>query len=468
MGSMFGGGTQTTQSTQNNTPWDTQQPYLMNGLQQAQNIYNQQSAAGPYSGQIYAGQTPEQTNAAQQGANFANNAGNYLPYSTGYTAQALQGAAPSFVQNASNIASNGIQGPNAGLYGTLQGIGTGQMQTQGANPALSAMLNHAAMQGAAGLGQFQNTLQGATQQGLSDPTQRLAADASAYANNPGVQASLNNVNSQIDQTLQEQTLPGLNRQAAQGGALNSSRAGMAEGMANESAALAKGNADAQITNNAYNQGLTTAAGTYTSGLNSAINGSMFGYNDLANNANTQAGQQIGVNQFNTNAMLNAANGGLSQGLNYQLGNANTQLAANNQLGSATGLGVNAATAAGQQADASFGLGAAAGGLLQQGQQTTDNNALAQWQMQNQYQQGLLNNYWNIAGKPLGNTVQTNSSVTQPSNVLGGILGTAAGAAGLFGTGGPLESAGSSIASGIGGLFGGGGGVASALAPLAFV
>lgn len=442
-----------TEQTQSSAPWGPQQPLIQNAYTDARGIYDQRNAQGPYTGEFTAGNVQGQTDTANNALTWTGGTGNALAGQTAGTAGTLQGAAPGYVNNATNMAANGIAGPDQGLFNTLRGYGTGAMQTQGASPGLSHALNQSAIQGANALGQFQNTLSTASQQGLSDPTQRIAADASAYANNPGVQAALNSTNAQIDQTLHEQTVPGLNRQAAQGGVLNSSRAGMAESMANEGAGIAKGNADASILNNAYNSGLSTAANTYSTGLNSAINGSMFGYNDLANMANAQANQQIGQNQFNTNAMLGAAGTGLNSGLGYQTADAGARLNANGQLGTAAGLGVNAATAAGNQAQTNFGTGAAAGGLLQQGNQLADNNALQQWNMNNTYGQNVLNDYWNIISKPMGSSAQGSTQNTLPSNLMGNVVGGGLAGYGLYKNAAGQGGSGG-IDQGLGGIFGG--------------
>jgi hypothetical protein len=127
-------------------------------------------------------------------------------------------------------------------------------------------------------------------------------------------SAINRHNNQINQTLTEQTVPGLNRQASMGGALNSSRAGMAEAMANENAAIAMGNADSQIYNNAYNQGLNTAAQQRTAGLNTALSGNLGGLSTNGSLAQGQQNAQIGQNEFGISSQLGAANSGLSNQL----------------------------------------------------------------------------------------------------------------------------------------------------------
>jgi len=416
------------------SPWWNQQPYDITGLAEAQRVYAQRQAEGPYTGEQVAGGNPVQQNAINNAAAWNTGTGAALPGQTAGLSSELMGAAPGYLANAGNIAAGGIAGPNAGLFDTLRAYGTGQSTTPGASPTLSNALESAAVNGANSLGGFTSGLQGAAGQAASDPTSRITADASQYANNPGVKASLKSVNDQIDKTLNEQTVPQLNREAAMGGALNSSRAGAAEAMANENAAIAKGNADASILNNAYNTGTNTAAGLYSSGLNTSVNANLGGIAGLGNLASGTAGQQIGLNEFNTNSRLGASNAGLSQGLGYELGDVNARLSGNNQLGNALGLGINAGTAAGAQATNNFNLGANAGTLQQQMQQAADTDALQRWELANQYPQTNLNNFWGIISTPLGTA--SNSSFQQqlptPNYLQQGIGGALAGA-GLYQT-----------------------------------
>jgi hypothetical protein len=172
-----------------------------------------------------------------------------------------------------------------------------------------------------------------------------------------------------------------------------------------------------------------------------------GMNGASNLALGTSGQQLGQSEFGTNTALSAANSGLGNNLNYELGNANTMLGANGQLGTATGLGMEGATTAGNLAAGDFGLNASAGGLYQSGQQAQDTNALDQWTGNTQYPWTQLDNEWGIVGNPLG--TQSTGTQTAPTNVLGGIIGTGLGAASLFGSGG-MFGANGAFGSGSGG------------------
>ena len=230
-----GSSSQSTSST--TTPWAGQAPFLMQGFGDANALFNQSQQQGPYSGEIVAGPNGAEANAENFASGYANGQGSAMPGVANGAARNLLGQSGNFTNNASDLAANGIGGPDAGLYGTLRNFGTGAQTTAGASPGLSSALNDAAVSGARSLYGFTSGLQSAADRAASDPTQRIANDASIYANNPGVQAALRSTNANIEDVLNSQTVPGLNRQAEMGGDLNSSRAGMAEAMASSSGAL---------------------------------------------------------------------------------------------------------------------------------------------------------------------------------------------------------------------------------------
>lgn len=351
--SVFGGGT--TQQQSNTAPWSTQQPYLQSLFSQGANIYNQRSAAGPYTGSFYSPQNPTQAEAQNQAAAYGSGPGAALAATVGGTSMGLQGAAAPFVGNAAGMATNGA------TSGTLSGA-----------------LNGAALNGVNTLGAIANP---------SDPTARLSADAGSYMASAPVQGAVNSTNAQIGQTLNETTLPGLDRAAAMGGTLDSSRAGAADAQAREGAGLAEGAADSSILNNAWNTGLGTAATEYNTGQANALTG-----------ANSELGANLGV-----------------AGLNAQ-----TQLGANAQLGTAAGLGVTSAGASGALAGDNYTLGAGAGGAQQQDANNQLQNLYQQWQMQNGYGQNILQQY---AGDVTGNYGGSSTgSTTAPSNVVGSLAG----------------------------------------------
>lgn len=416
--------------TVNNTPWGPQQPYLTGGFQDAQNIYNADNAIGPYQGSFVAGPNDYQHAAETSANNFAGGAGSTLPGQAALASQPLISGAGNFDSNANRIATNGIPGMNSGLFGTLNGFGTGTMSAGGPGPELSSALNTSAVNGANALTNFTKNLSNLGTTAGQDPTQRITQDAGAIADSPALRQQIAATNAMIDQTNNEQIVPGLNRQAAMGGSLNSSRAGAAEAQANEAASLAKGNADANIINNAYNTGVNSAGNLYATGLNAGINANTSGLFDVGLNTNNEANREQGLNEFNAGNELSAANAGLNTGLNYELGNANTELAANGQLGTGVGLGLTAGTTAGNEAANNFNLFSGAGALQQAGDQTALTNAQDQWQMNTQFPWQNLKNYWSVVGQPAGNTQSSTVQNSGPGPIAGA-LGGGLGAIGLY-------------------------------------
>ncbi len=415
-------------SQENKGPWAPQVPYVQSGLNSAQGVLGDRLAQGPYTGNLVAQGNPYQSEAVTLGNDWYHNAGHDNLMQTAGAAQNLINQNGYYTGNANGIANSGIAPMDGGLYNTLQGYGNGSLRSQGPNMGLSGALDSAAVNGANSLDRFNSGLQAAGAQGMSDPTQRIANDANVYANNPGVQASINSTNANIQDILHERTVPQLNRSAAMGGMLNSSRAGMAEAMANKDAALTQGSADASILNNAYNTGMSTASGLYASGLNSSINANSAGYGAASQNALGAGNMQQNNSQFNTTAQLGAANTGLNQGLAYQLGNANTKLLANAQLGSGLNTGLNAANSTQTQAQQLFDMENKGGDVTQAQQQAGLSNDYQKWLLQNQYGQGVLNDYWKIASTPLGTNGSTTAQSTLPpvnpmqSAVGGGLAG----------------------------------------------
>jgi len=239
----------------------------------------------------------------------------------------------------------------------------------------------------------------------------------------------------IDQTLNQTTLPGINRQAAQGGSLNSSRAGAATAMAQGQAATAKATQAASLQNNAYNQGLSTALSAYNNGLSTAA--SAAGTQGSLGNASAlgTAGLQQNNSQYNTSNQLSAASGLL--GLQQQ--NMNSQLAANSQLGTAASLGNTATNSAVQNALNNYQLQAGAGQQQQSNDQNALTNAYQQWQNQNGYQTGILNDYLGLVSGNYGSQTQGTETKTQSDGLGNTIIGGALGLGGLL-SGGAIGGA----------------------------
>jgi hypothetical protein len=437
MGSLFGGG-QTTQTTHSdNTPWPAQQPYLFAGLDQAKANLGTANNAGPYPGSYYTGMNGIQTGGVNSASNYAATTGANLLNNTANVSSAEQGGAMPFINNAANTAANGFGASNNPFSGTLANIAANG-PTSGIHSPLSAALQSAGLSGAQALQQGQGTLGSVQQAAMADPTQGTIANAQSYASSPYLQDQIRAAQTGTNNTLQESTLPGLNRLASMGGNINSSRAGMAEAMANRDAATANANTAANMSGQAYQSGLSLAAQQHEAGLNAATAAASAG-NNSGNSAALGVGQlQQNQGQFGTNAMLTA----------------------NGQLGAGVAQGTAAANSAGQQAAGLYGLSSSAGGLAQ-GDANAANQAEMNKYLQDNggYQSNALNNYWNVAGHPLGSTTNGTSTETKPSNALGGIAGLGLLAAAPFTGGASLIPAlgmlgGSS--GGLGALFGGGG------------
>lgn len=377
------GAQQSTQQSSSNAPWGPQQAYLENGFKNAGNIYNMQNGAGAYQGQYYAPLNSTQARAGQQATDFTSGTGSALPYQFYGAAANGIGAQGNYLANASNLASE-TQGPNTGTINALNNYAQGGHLNgvQTVNGGLSAALNQAGTNGANAINGFNQGLSTAASNAASDPTQRLAADAGTYMNSSPVQSAINSTNAGIAQTLNEETLPGINRAAAQGGDLNSSRAGAANAMAQGQAATAMGSADSSILNNAYNSGLSTANSAYSTGLGAQVAANTNGLNANTNLSQGQQNYQLGQQQGETQTQLGAGESALASQLGYNSLNAQTQLGANAQLGQGVNQGLTAGLDAGTAATGNYGLGSAVGQQQQANSQQLDNQALLQWQQAN--------------------------------------------------------------------------------------
>jgi hypothetical protein len=138
-----------------------------------------------------------------------------------------------------------------------------------------------------------------------DATADILAAAKAYSENPNIDGQIDAVNRDVQRMLTEQTLPGIDRAASGSGNINSSRAGVAAGVAERGAADRMADNAATIRSQAYTQGLqmaqaeranklgalSTAAGAYSGlggqGISALTAGSNAGYGALSaiNDAN---------------------------------------------------------------------------------------------------------------------------------------------------------------------------------------
>ncbi len=457
MGGLFGGGSQSNVNNQAGTategPNANQQPFVGTQWSAAANDYNNAAKQGPYQGQLYTGINGTQTGAANQAAGYASGQGNGLAGQSGGVASQLYGAATPYLSNANGIASGGSSNP---AMATLGSYANGSMSAGGASSWLSAALNQSATQGAQTLG---NTYGQITNTALGNNTGQTIANASQYANSGYTAQQVAADNAQIDQTLHESTVPGLNQQAAMGGSLDSSRAGMAEAQANEGAAISKGLTDSSLQNNAFNTGVNASTTQLESGLSNAN----YAAGAQGSQALGTANLQQGLSEYNAGNQLSAANSALGN-----------QLSANGQLGSALSLGNSTALTSGDQATTNYNLGSTAGSLFQNNANNENAANYAQFQNTTNFPWQQLSNYAGLVDAPntsMSNSTGTGSALTSNSGVgtAGGILGTATGIGGLLaqpsGSYPGAPSYGSQIISTIGSLFGGGGSAAPAVGGL---
>lgn len=237
MGGLFSSKSKTTSTSTTDTGASKfQQPYLTSAFDAAQSNYNAAKDTPFYTGELYAGMSDSAKSSLDAMKNYATG--------TGLT--------------------------NAG---TLSSLGT----------SLSGNFDKAS----SALDQF-SALAG------QDATQSNIDAASKYASNPYLDGQIDAVNRDVSRTLAEQTLPTIDRTASGTGNINSSRAGVASGIAQRGAEDRMADNAATLRGNAYSQGLALASADRGQNLN-ALSTAANGYANLgasgisAINAGTQAG-----------------------------------------------------------------------------------------------------------------------------------------------------------------------------------
>lgn len=310
MGDLFGG---SQKSTSTSTPWAPQASQLQNAFSAAQNLFSSQQGSAAYGGDLYAGMDPATAAAIQ----------NIVGYNNG------QGKT-----NADTATSTGLALSDPSKF-------------------------------TAALDQFSKSAS-------ADPTQANIAAATAYANNPAVDGMIDAASRDVTRNLYENDLPGIDRAATGSGNINSSRAGVASGIAARGAQDQIGDISSTIRGNAYNQGLSLA--------------------EQARGTNLSAqGQSAGLYGQSVGQGLDALN-----------------------LGNSTTLSNNAAAIDASQLNQQD----------QQGQLDADYQA---WQNQDNRQWDLLNKYYGIVGS--GNWGGTTTGKTSSSgSIFGNLLGAASVAA----------------------------------------
>lgn len=306
LGGILGGKGSSGSQTVTREPWAAQAPYLTAGFGNAQNLLNQKQNTPWYQGPMTAAWNPTQ----QAG----------VDYTTGFAATGMPQAG----------AAMGAAGTGYGAAGSFVGNAGNAVAAAG-----------------------------------TDKTQTILGNAAKYASSPELQAQIDAAQNDVKRTFNEETLPGINRAAVAGGNVNSSRTGVAEGIARRGAEDQAAKIAAGMRSNAWNNGLQMAQG-----------------------------------QLNTDAQLGlAANSQLGQA--WQLGN--------QSLNSGTQSGINIASSVG-----------AAGGQMNEQEQRTIDGERYRWERNDNRPWEQLNNYWGIVGSKDwgGTTTQTGNS---GSNWLGGAI-----------------------------------------------
>lgn len=198
----MGGGSQKTVEYQKTDPWAGQQPYLKKAFAEAESIYDANKGKMPlYEGEFVYTPNAQQEQFANQGLSNVMGQGQNAVNTTYNASQAMLGG--------------GMAG-QAGALGGLFGMATG------------------------------------------DPTQANIATAGQYAANPYLDSAIDAANRDVKRQLGEQALPEIDRQAAATGNMNSTRAGVAAGVAQRGAAETMADTAAQMRYGAYSDGLKMA------------------------------------------------------------------------------------------------------------------------------------------------------------------------------------------------------------------
>ena len=248
MGGLFGGSSSTkTNNTVDTGPSKFQQPYLTNAFNSAQSNYDSAKGTPFYQGDLHAG---------------------------------MSGDAKADLSSMRDYAT----GTGLGTAKQLSEIGT-------------SMSGYGARAG--------STIDGVLSLANGDATADNIKAASAYANNPFLDGQIDAVNRDVSRSLAEVTLPGIDRAASGTGNINSSRAGVAAGIAQRGAEDRMADNAAALRGQAYQSGLSLAQNDRSQRLN-AMGTAANAFTGLAGMGldALSKGTQAGYGAFN---VVNAAN-----------------------------------------------------------------------------------------------------------------------------------------------------------------
>lgn len=332
---------------QNNQYLNAVMPYVTENIGNVKGSYENMLTQGPYTGGFYAGPNSMMTN------------GNNMLYNTG---SSVNGRGNDMYNMGMSMANTGINfGNNANdLYGKFSNMSGDFQNRVGQFDALANNQNNLANDYSNirdGIGNYRSNFNDlATNSGAV--TDRFGALADRAMNNTGMadaaSYAMDNMNPIVNammrddrRTLTEQTLPGINQAASGSGNVNSSRAGVADAMANRAfddrlvdtkTTVFNQLRDAKLNqdNKAFDQSMTgtvnmannmnNTAGFYNNGLNTYV-----GQGNMTGNMGTAYGNAGNALTAGNNTMTSAGN---------MLSNAGT---ANSMLGTAFSTGVNTAT-----------------------------------------------------------------------------------------------------------------------------
>jgi len=220
---LFSGST----TTKTNDKFDTgpssfQSGYLTNAFDSATGIYNASKDTPYYQGDTYAGMSQEAKDALTKLKGYASGTG---------------------LDTANSLYTLGT---------SMAGYG---------DKAASTLDRYTAMAGA-------------------DPTEANIASAQKYADNPYLDAQIDANSRDVTRNLTENELPSIDRAASATGNINSSRAGVAAGIARRGAEDRIGDISATLRGNAYNNGLSLAQSDRATNL-SAMGNAANAYGNLA-------------------------------------------------------------------------------------------------------------------------------------------------------------------------------------------
>lgn len=430
---MLSGGGQSSsapqQTTTTSSPWAPQQPYLTEGFQGAQNLY-EGGGPGYYPSDTYVGYNPTETGAINQVPGVANSNINGIDTSaSGFENNLLTGGYLSGNPAISGFENFGSSTPATDLgyfAGNNVGVGT---------PGSGTLNNIAGTNyGSVGsnLGSDELFGLGGTNMGYSNPgTGTLSAYSSgAYGSNPNTNA--------LSQSVMSQVVPGIESQFIAGGDLSSPEAAYSTA-AGATSALAPSLFQNYQTQEGLQEGAAqNLSSNYLQGgaIQSAI------ANELAQN--TLGGASLSSGAAGTLGNESLTGSGISENAAGTLGNEN--------LTATSGLGQNYDNAITQMlqgtafaptvqnmpyTDLSNEFGA--GSAEQTNAQNQTNADINQWnyyqtlpyQMLNQYEGQVTGNYGGTVTEPYFGT-------SNSSNAIGGALSGASAGAGigsaLFGAG----------------------------------